>query len=107
MAVKQIGTDNFETEVLQTEKKVVVDFWAGWCGPCQMIGPLIEQLSEEMPEIKFVKVNVDDELELAGKYKVESIPTLIVFAAGKEVKRQVGARAQRAALVPAGGDRKS
>lgn len=91
MAVKQIGTDNFETEVLQTEKKVVVDFWAGWCGPCQMIGPLIEQLSEEMPEIKFVKVNVDDELELAGKYKVESIPTLIAFAAGKEVKRQVGA----------------
>ena len=52
MAVKQIGSDNFEAEVLQTEKKVVVDFWAGWCGPCQMIGPLIEQLSEEMPEIK-------------------------------------------------------
>mgnify|MGYP002517670427 CR=1 FL=1 len=91
MAVKQIGTDDFETEVLQAERPVVVDFWAGWCGPCQMVGPLIEQLSEEIPEIKFTKVNVDDELELARQYKVESIPTLIVFKAGKEVKRQVGA----------------
>lgn len=91
MAVKQIGTDNFEAEVLQAEQPVVVDFWASWCGPCQMVGPLIEQLSEEMPEIKFVKVNVDDELELARKYRVESIPTLLMFDAGKEVKRQVGA----------------
>ncbi len=91
MAVKQIGTDNFEAEVLQAEQPVVVDFWASWCGPCQMVGPLIEQLSEEMPEIKFAKVNVDDELELARKYRVESIPTLLVFDAGKEVKRQVGA----------------
>lgn len=91
MAVKQIGTDNFEAEVLQAEQPVVVDFWASWCGPCQMVGPLIEQLSEEMPEVKFAKVNVDDELELARKYRVESIPTLLVFDAGKEVKRQVGA----------------
>ena len=91
MAVKQIGTDNFEAEVLQAEQPVVVDFWASWRGPCQMVGPLIVQLSEEMPEVKFAKVNVDDELELARKYRVESIPTLLVFDAGKEVKRQVGA----------------
>lgn len=91
MAVKQIGADNFETEVLQAEQPVVVDFWASWCGPCQMVGPLIEQLSEEMPKIKFAKINVDDEMELARRYKVESIPTLLVFNAGREVKRQVGA----------------
>ncbi len=91
MAVKQIGTDNFEAEVLQAKQPVVVDFWASWCGPCQMVGPLIEQLSEEMPETKFAKVNVDDELDLVRKYKVESIPTLLIFDDGKEVKRMIGA----------------
>lgn len=91
MAVKQIGTDNFEAEVLQAKQPVVVDFWASWCGSCQMVGPLIEQLSEEMPETKFAKVNVDDELDLVRKYKVESIPTLLIFDDGKEVKRKIGA----------------
>ena len=91
MAVKQIGTDNFEAEVLQAKQPVVVDFWASRRRPCQMVGPLIEQLSEEMPETKFAKVNVDDELDLVRKYKVESIPTLLIFDDGKEVKRMIGA----------------
>ncbi len=91
MAALHVKADNFETEVLQADQPVLVDFWAAWCGPCQMVGPLVEQLSEEMSGIKFVKVNIDEEPELAGRYQVESIPTFLLIKDGKVVKREVGA----------------
>lgn len=84
--------DNFETEVLASEKPVVVDFWASWCGPCMMLKPIFEELSGEMPSVKFCKVNVDDERELAIEYGVQSIPTLLVFKGGELAATLVGYR---------------
>lgn len=91
MAALHVKTDNFDAEVLQADQPVLVDFWAAWCGPCQMVGPLVEQLSEEMSGVKFVKVNIDEEPELAARYQVESIPTFLLLKGGKVVKREVGA----------------
>ncbi len=90
MSVINGSKDNFEKEVLKSEKKVLVDFNATWCGPCKMMGPVIEELSEEMKNIKFVSVDVDDEDELAETYEVSSIPCLVLFEDGKEVSRNVG-----------------
>lgn len=90
MSVINGSKDNFEKEVLKSEKKVLVDFNATWCGPCKMMGPVIEELSEEMKNIKFVSVDVDDEDELAETYGVSSIPCLVLFEDGKEVSRNVG-----------------
>lgn len=90
MSVINGSKDNFEKEVLKSEKKVLVDFNATWCGPCKMMGPVIEELSEEMKNIKFVSVDVDDEDELAETYGVSSIPCLVLFENGKEVSRNVG-----------------
>ena len=90
MSVINGSKDNFEKEVLKSEKKVLVDFNATWCGPCKMMGPIIEELSEEMKDIKFVSVDVDDEDELAETYGVSSIPCLVLFEDGKEVSRNVG-----------------
>ncbi len=90
MSVINGSKDNFEKEVLKSEKKVLVDFNATWCGPCKMMGPVIEELSEEMKDIKFVSVDVDDEDELAETYGVSSIPCLVLFEDGKEVSRNVG-----------------
>ena len=84
--------DNFETEVLASEKPAVVDFWASWCGPCMMLKPIFEELSGEMPNVKFCKVNVDDERELAIEYGVQSIPTLLVFKGGELAATLVGYR---------------
>ena len=84
--------DNFETEVLASEKPAVVDFWASWCGPCMMLKPIFEELSGEMPSVKFCKVNVDDERELAIEYGVQSIPTLLVFKGGELAATLVGYR---------------
>lgn len=84
--------DNFEAEVLASEKPVVVDFWASWCGPCMMLKPIFEELSGEMPNVKFCKVNVDDERELAIEYGVQSIPTLLVFKGGELAATLVGYR---------------
>lgn len=86
MAVINITKDNFETEVIKSDKPVIIDFWAAWCGPCQMMGPVIEELSEEFTDIKFVKLNVDMEPELAAQFNVMSIPTFIRMENGKEVK---------------------
>ena len=90
MAVLEITTDNFEQEVLNSDVPVLVDFWATWCGPCQMQGPVIEQAAEEFPGIKVGKLNVDEQGELAQKYGVMSIPTLIVFQEGQIAKKAVG-----------------
>lgn len=91
MAVFNITKANYKTEVSESEKPVLLDFWAPWCGPCRMIAPFVEQLSDEMPEIKAGKVNIDEEPELAAEFGVMSIPTLIVMKGGKAVKRTLGA----------------
>lgn len=83
-----ITSSNFEAEVLQSDKPVLVDFWATWCGPCKRQGPIVSALGEE--GYKVGKVDVDDQPELAGKYNVMSIPTMIVFKGGQEAKRFVG-----------------
>ncbi len=85
-----LNKENFENEVLKEKKIVLVDFWATWCGPCQMIAPVIEKIAEENTDIKVGKVNVDDEQELAIKYGVMSIPTLIFFKDGNPIKEVVG-----------------
>ena len=90
MAVVHVTTDNFEQEVMQSEKPVLIDFWAGWCGPCMMLGPVVEELAEEVTDVKICKVNVDEQMDLARQFRVVSIPTLIVFKNGQEVKRMVG-----------------
>lgn len=90
MAVLELTADNFEKEVLNSDVPVLVDFWATWCGPCQMQGPVIEQAAEEFPEVKMGKLNVDEQGELAQKYGVMSIPTLIFFKEGQIEKKAVG-----------------
>ena len=90
MAVKKITTDNFEQEVLQAEGKVLIDFWADWCMPCKMLSPVVDQIAEENPQIKVGKVNIDDEMALAQKYQIYSIPTLLVFEGGELVNQSVG-----------------
>lgn len=85
-----LNKENFENEVLKEEKLVLVDFWATWCGPCQMIAPVIEKIAEEHENVKVCKVNVDDEQEIAIKYGVMSIPTLIFFKNGNAIKEVVG-----------------
>ena len=90
MSVKVLNKDNFEENVLKNEKPVVVDFWAPWCGPCRMLSPVVDQVAEEVENVSFGKVNVDDEQELAINYGVMSIPTLIFFKNGNPVKEVVG-----------------
>ena len=87
---------NFDAEVLQSEKPVLVDFWATWCGPCRMIAPVVAQLAEEHPEIKVGKVNVDEEPALAMRYGISSIPTLLVFREGQLAGRTVGVQPKAA-----------
>ncbi|MDD3368493.1 MAG: thioredoxin [Lachnospiraceae bacterium] len=90
MEMMHIKKENFEQEVLQAQGKVLVDFWASWCGPCKMLMPVVEQFAKENDKIKVVKINVDEEEELAQRYQVMTIPTLVVIENGKEVKRSVG-----------------
>ena len=90
--VIEINDKDFEQQVLKSSLPVVVDFWAPWCGPCRMIGPIVEKLSEEFNgKLKFCKVNVDENQQLASKYKVMSIPTLIFFKNGKLIDQSMGA----------------
>lgn len=90
MSVINIKTADFEAEVLKSDKTVLVDFWAVWCGPCRMLSPVVDQVAEENPDIKVCKVNVDEEQQLAIKYGVMSIPTLLVFKGGELVNQSVG-----------------
>ena len=87
-----ITTENFEQEVLKSDKKVIVDFWATWCGPCKMIAPIFEELASEHTDVKFAKINVDEQVELCLKYKVSSIPTLLIFEDGEVIDKVVGYR---------------
>ena len=92
MSVNIINKSNFDSEVLKSDKKVLVDFWAPWCGPCRMLLPVIEEIAEERDDIKICKINVDDESELAASFGIMSIPTLLVFENGKVVKKSLGAK---------------
>lgn len=92
MAVIEVNESNFQQEVLKAEGKVLVDFWAAWCGHCRMIAPIVEELEEELTDVKFCKLNVDDAESVALSYKVMSIPTLIVFENGEIIAKSVGVK---------------
>ncbi len=88
--VKTITAENFEQEVMQNEKTVVLDFWASWCGPCRMFTPIIEAFAEDNPEVEVGKVNVDDESELAERFGIMSVPTLVIMKNGEVIKKNAG-----------------
>ena len=91
MSVINLNEKNFEEEVLKSEKKVLIDFWASWCGPCRMMSPVVDEIAGEMKDsVKVCKINIDEEQNLAVKYNVMSIPTFVVLKNGKEVGRTVG-----------------
>ena len=89
---KNVTLENFDQEVLRSDKTVLLDFWATWCGPCRMVAPILEEIAAERPDIKVCKVNVDEQPELASRYRIMSIPTLMVVKNGQVVNQAVGAR---------------
>ncbi|MBE6008038.1 MAG: thioredoxin [Lachnospiraceae bacterium] len=91
MSVLNITLENFEKEVMKSDKPVLLDFWATWCGPCRMVSPVIDEIAEERSDIKVGKINVDEQMELAAKYGVMSIPTLMVIKNGEVANQSVGA----------------
>ena len=98
MSAININKNNFQNEVLNSEKKVLLDFWAPWCGPCRMVVPIVEEIADERPDIKVGKINVDEEVELASQFSIMSIPTLVVIENGKIVNQVMGARPKEAIL---------
>lgn len=92
MTIQHITKDNFQTEVLNSEQTVLLDFWAPWCVPCRMLAPVLEEVAEERPDVKVCKVNIDEEYDLAVRYRIASIPTLLVMDGGQVEEKLVGAR---------------
>ena len=92
MSAIHINKENFQQEVLHSDKPVLVDFWASWCGPCQMVLPIMDEIADERSDIKVCKINVDEQKELARQFRVMSIPTLAVFKNGEMVNRSTGAK---------------
>ena len=102
MAAIQLTKDTFKQEVLEAQGKVLVDFWAPWCGPCQMVLPIIEELAGELTDVKICKVNIDDNMEIAKQYRVMSIPTLMVFENGELKEKALGAKTKEQLLAMLG-----
>ena len=98
MSVIEINNENFENEVLKSDKPVLLDFWAAWCGPCRMVSPIIDEIAEENPQIKVGKVNVDEQSELAAKFQIMSIPSLFVIKDGKIANSSVGVKPKQQIL---------
>ena len=98
MSVINITRNNFQNEVINSDKPVLLDFWAPWCGPCRMVGPILEEIAGERSDIKIGKINVDEQPELASQFHVMSIPTLVVIKDGKIVNQSMGAKHKNAIL---------